>query len=151
MKKYISRATKWLAFLTIISVAVLLIGIIFIVTDSSIVGLQIGLTMLGGLMSILFLSCFFAEKSRYLIIDNEKIVLPRGADKNGKTSFQRTTIRINEICSFRSEQCKGDGIISKDTLFHILTLKDGMTIKFTLCAYGKEAEREIIEIIKKSI
>ena len=151
MKTYISRETKWLAILTIISVAVLIAGIICIVAHSSNVELQIGLTMLGGLMSMLFLACFFAEKSRYLTIDCEKIVLPRGADKNGKMSFQKTVINIDEIHSIKSELYKGDGIISKDTLFHTLKLKDGTAIKFTLYAYGKDAEKEILESIEKHI
>lgn len=151
MKTYTSRATKWLAFFTIISVAVLIAGIICILANSSDGGLQIGLTMLGGLMSVLFLSCFFSEKSRYLTIDDERIILPRGADKNGKMSFHRTIINIDEIHSIKSELYKGDGIVSKDTLFHILKLKDGTAIKFTLFAYGKDAEKEILKIIEKHI
>ena len=95
MKKYTSRATKRLAILTTISVAVLIVGIICILAHLSSVGLQIGLTMLGGLMSSLFLSCIYAEKSRYLTIDDEKIVLPRGANINEKTSFNRTIINTN--------------------------------------------------------
>ena len=151
MKKYTSRAAKWLAILTIISVAVLIAGIICILSHSSNVGLQIGLTMLGGLMSILFLSCFLADKSRYLTIDDEKIVLPRGANINEKTSFNRIIINTNEIRSIKSELYKGDGIISKDTLFHTLKLNDGTRIKFTLYAYGKDAEDEILAAIKKLI
>ncbi len=151
MKKYTSRAIKWLAILTIISAAVLIAGIICILVHSSNVGLQIGLTMLGGLMSILFLSCFFAEKTRYLTIDDKKIVLPRGANINEKTSFSRTIINTNEIHSIKSELHKGDGIIAKDTLFHTLTLNDGTRIKFTLYAYGKDAEDEILATMKKLI
>ena len=151
MKKYTSRAVKWLALVAVISIAILSAGVICIIIDSANVGLQIGLTMLGGLMTILFLSCFFAEKSRYLTIDDKKIVLPRGADKNEKISFNRTIINTNEIRSIRSELYKGDGIISKDTLFHTLTLNDGTRIKFTLYSYGKDAEDEILEAIKKHI
>ena len=150
MKRYKSCATKWLAILTIISVAVLIAGIICILARSSNVGLQVGLTMYGGLMSILFLSCFFAEKSRYLTIDDEKIVLP-GTIINEKTSFRRTIINTNEIRSIKSELYKGDGIISKDTFFHTLKLNDGTRIKFTLYAYGKDAEDEILAAIKKLI
>ena len=151
MKKYTSRATKWFALFSIISTLMLLIGIIFIIVNISNVGLQFGLTLLGGFMSILSLSCFFAEKSRYLKIDDEKIVLPRGAIINEKTSFRRTIINTNEIRSIKSELYKGDGIISKDTLFHTLTLNDGTRIKFTLYAYGKDAEDEILSAIKKLI
>ena len=102
-------------------------------------------------MSILFLSCFFAEKSRYLTIDDEKIVLPRGTIINEKTSFRRTIINTNEIRSIKSESYKGDGIILKDTLFHTLKLNDGTRIKFTLYSYGKDAEYEILAAIKKLI
>ena len=151
MKRYTSCATKWLAILTIISVAVLIAGIICILARSTNVGLQVGLTMFGGLMSILFLSCFFAEKRRYLTIDDKKIVLPRGTIINEKTSFRRTIINTNEIRSIKSELYKGDGIISKDTLFHTLKLNDGTIIKFTLYAYGKDAEDEILAAIKKLI
>ena len=151
MKTYTPRATKWLTILTVISVAVLIVGIICILAHSSNIGLQIGLTMLGGFMSIIFLSCFFAEKSRYLTIDDEKIVLPRGANINEKTFFNRTIIYTNKICSIKSELYKGDGIIAKDTLFHTLTLNDGTRIKFTLYAYGKDAEDEILAAIQKLI
>ena len=68
MKKYTSCAIKWLAILVIISVAAFIAGIVCILAHSSDVGLQIGLTMLGGVMSILFLTCFFAERSRCLTI-----------------------------------------------------------------------------------
>ena len=151
MKIYISRATKWLAVLAIVGVTVLISGIICILAHSSNVGLQIGLTMLGGLMSILFLSCFFAEKSRCLTINDEKIVLPRGVDINEKTSFNRTIINTNKIRSIKRELHKGDGIIAKATFFHTLTLNDGTRIKFTLYAYGKDAEDEILSAIKKII
>ena len=151
IKKYTSRATKWLAILTIISVAILITGIICILSHSSNVGLQVGLTMLGALMSILFLCCFFAEKSRYLTIDNEKVILSRGADINEKKSFRKTVINISEIHSIKSELYKGDGIISKDTLFYTLKLNDGTAIKFTLYDYGKAAEKEILESIEKHI
>ena len=74
MKKYIPCGTKWFAILTIISSAMLLTGIVFIVTNSFDVGVQFGLTIFGGLMSILFLCCYFAAKSRVLIIDSDKII-----------------------------------------------------------------------------
>ena len=151
MKKYISRVTKRLAFLSIISVTVLIAGIVFIVAEISNIGLQFALTMLGGLMSILFLSCFFAEKSRALTIDSNKIILPRGAFRNGKISFQKIIINKSEIRSIKSELQKGDGIIAKDVLFHTLMLEDGTTIKFTLYNYGKTAEDEILKTIKKHI
>lgn len=149
MKKYISRATKWLAFFTIISILMLLIGVALTIVKLSDVGF--GFTVLGAMMSILFLCIYFAERSRWLTIDDSKIVLPRGADNNGKMVLKRTIIKIDEIVSVESKFYKGDKIISGDCFFHTLKLKDNTKITFTLYAYGKEAEREIIEIIKKSV
>lgn len=151
MKKFTSRATKWLAIFAIISSVMLVIGVILIVVNFSNVGLTVGLTVGGGLMSILFITCFFAENSHWLTINGDEIVLPRGADRNGKKIFQRTIIKLNEIVSVESKFYKGDKIISNDCFFHTLKLKDGAKITFTLFAYGKDAEKEIIETIKKSI
>ena len=151
MRKYTSRATKLLAVFAIISVIMLVIGLILIVSNSSNLELKLVITIFGGLMSIIFLSCFFAEKSRWLAINDNEIVLPRGADNNGKMVFKRTIIKVDEITSVESNLYKGDGLISKDTLFHTLKLKDGTKVTFTLCSYGKTTEKEILETIKKII
>ena len=110
--------------------------------------MQLVLTMLGGFMSILFLSCFFAEKSRWLAIDADKIILPRGADHNGRMVIKRTVIKTDEIISLESKFHKGDKIITDDCFFYTVKLKNGAKITFTLYAYGKEAEKEIVETIK---
>ena len=151
MKIYISRATKWLAVLAIVGVTVLISGIICILAHSSNVGLQVVLTMLGGFLAILFLCCFLTEKSRWLTIDPHQIVLPRGADHDGKMIFKRTIIKTGDIVSVESNLYKGNGLISKDTYFHTLKLKDSTKVTFTLYAYGKDAEKEIIKTIKNSI
>ena len=152
MKKYTSRTTKWFALAAIISLMVLLVGIVLIVVKISDLSIQVGLIMFGGSMSILFLICFFAGKSRWLTIDADKIVLPRGAIYNGKNYFKRAVIRIDEITCVESEFHKGDKfqIFMEDFFFYTLKLKDGTKIKFTLFEYGK-AEKEIIETIKKYI
>lgn len=147
MKKYTSHATKWLAIFAVVSIVMLLIGIILIIVNFSNTDLQFGLTMSGGLMSVLFLTCFFADKSRCLTISNDKIILPRGADNNGKIVFKKTIISIDKISSIESRLYKGN-LFSKDTYFHMLKLKDGTKISFTLYAYGKEAEKEILKTIK---
>ena len=89
MKKYTSRAVSWLFLLTLINALALLIGIVLIAVNFSNVGLQIVLTVLGGFLTILFLCCFLTEKSRWLTIDPHQIVLPRGADHDGKIIFKR--------------------------------------------------------------
>ena len=148
MKKYISKATKPLLFVTVICCALLVIGMILAFIEIPNNGLSIGLIFTGGLLGILFLACYFAEKSRSLIIDVDKIVFPRGAEINGKICFTKTVISTSDIKSIESGLLKGDGLIAKDTNFYTLRLADGKRVTVTLYAYGKQAETEIMEVIK---
>lgn len=149
MKKYVSRATRWLAIVSLICGAVLLIGMILIFAE--IPAVAVAMVALGGILGVLFFSCFLAEKSRVLIIDNEKIIFPRGADKNGKIIFQKTVVKFCNISSIDTKLSKGDGLIVKDTYFYTIKLKDGTRITVTLCAYGKYAEKEIFKMMKDRI
>ena len=151
MKKYTSQATKWLMIVSLICGVVLLTGIIFAFAGIGNIGVLIGLILMGGLLGILFFSCFIADKSRTLIINADQITFPRGAEINGKTVFQKTTIQTTQIRSVETKFYPGDGVIAKDTNFYTLRLKDGTSVTFTLYAYGKEAEKEILETIKSSI
>ena len=151
MKKYTSQATKRVTFLIVICTLIFLIGFVLIIVDISNKGLQIGLTLFGGFTGFLLLCCFFAEKSRCLIIDADKIVLPRGVDINGKAAPKRTVINTDEIISLKIEFYKGDNILTNGCFFYTLKLKGGTKITFTLFSYGKEAEKEIIETIKNGI
>jgi hypothetical protein len=148
MKKYVSQATKWLGIIALLCGVALLVGIILAFVNTSMT--SIVTIALGGMYGILFLSWFLAEKSRALIIDTEKIIFPRGAYKNGKMVFQKTTVKLCDINSVDTKLHKGDGIISKDTSFYTINLKDGTKITVTLYAYGKEAENEILETIKRN-
>lgn len=150
MKKYNSQATKWLVIPSLISIAMLITGVVCVIVDISDIISQIGLISLGGLFSILFIACCLAEGSRYLTIDDEKIDLPRGADINGKTALKRTVAAIDGINSIESALRKGNRIVTKDTNFYSLRMKDGAIISFTLYAYGKN-EEEIISTLKKKI
>ena len=147
MKKYFSRATMCLGIIALLCGVALLVGSILAFVNTSMS--SIVMIALGGVFGILFLICFLAEKSRALIIDTEKIIFPRGADKNGKIVFQKTTVKLCDINSVDTKLYKGDGIISKDTSFHTINLKDGTKITVTLYAYGKESENEILETIKR--
>ena len=151
MKKYTSQATKWLMIVSLICGVVLLTGIIFAFAGIGNIGVLIGLILMGGLLGIIFFSCFIAEKSRALIINADQITFPRGVEINGKTVFQKTTIQTTQIRSVETKFYPGDGVIAKDTDFYTLRLKDGTSVTFTLYAYGKEAEKEILETIKSSI
>ena len=150
-KKYMSRETKWVAFFAAICSLMLLIGIILAVVNSSATDLIFVLIGFGGFVGIIFYIALFAEKSRWLTIDADEIVLPRGADHDGKMSFERTVVRMDEIVSVESKLLKGDQITTADCFLHTLHLKNGTKITFTLYAYGKEEEKEIIETIKSSI
>ena len=149
MKKYASSSLKWLMMITLISCAILLVGIILAFVKVTNIGLPIGLILTGGLLGILSFSCFLAEKSRVLIISTDQIIFPRGAEVNGKTVFQKTIIKTSEIRSVEAKSYKGDGAITKDTIFYTLQLTDSRIITVTLYHYGKEAEKEIFEAIKR--
>jgi len=151
MKKYITKATKPLLFVTLICCALLVLGIILAFIEIPNIGLTIGLILIGGLLGILFLVCYFAEASRTLIIDTEKMMFPRGAEINGKIVFHKIVVRICDIGSVESKFHKGDKLISDDCFFYTLRLKDGTSVIVTLYAYGKEAEKEIWETIQSSI
>ena len=151
MKKYTSQATKWLMIVSLICGVVLLTGIIFAFAGIGNIGVLIGLILMGGLLGIIFFSCFIADKSRALIINADQITFPRGAKINGKTVFQKTTIQLKQIRSVEIKFQPGDGVIAKDSNFYTLRLNDGTRVTFTLYAYGKEAEKEILETIKSSI
>ena len=151
MKKYTPRAAKWMAVTTLICGAILLAGIILAFMDVANIVLPIVLISSGGLSGIIFLSCYFAEKSRTLIIDTDKIIFPRGADKDGKIVFRKTVIKMSEIHTVERKFHKGDKIISDDCFFYTMRLKDGTTITVTLYAYGKETEKEIFKTIQEGL
>ncbi|MBE6932185.1 MAG: hypothetical protein E7464_02220 [Ruminococcaceae bacterium] len=151
MKIYAPTALKWLAAVTLVCGIVFLSGIILIFAKISNVSFSIGFTLLGGLLGMLFLICYLAERTRVLSIDNEKIILPRGVSINGKMVFQKTVVKWSEIGSVKSNFLPGDKIISEDCFFHTLGLKDGRKVTFTLFSYGKDEEKDILETIKRNI
>lgn len=157
MKKYTSRVIKWAAFSTIIGMVMLVIGIILMIIKLSDIGLEF--SSIGAAISIVSLCFYFSEKSRWLTIDDSKIDLPRGANINGKIAFERTVIKIDEIVSVEREFQKGGGIIGiffgaitpAACFINTIKLKDNTEIVFYLDTYGKKAENEIIETLRKSI
>ena len=150
MGKYMSRDVIWLGILTVICSIAVTVGAVFAYYMSNNVWSML-LIISGGMLFVIFFTCCIAEMSRTLFIDGEKIILPRGTEKNGNTTFRKTVVRLDEITSIESTLYKGDGIISKDCRFHTLKLKNGTKVAFTLYAYGKRAEKEIIEILRNSI
>ncbi len=106
---------------------------------------------MGGIYGFFLTMSYFGQKSRVFTIDEEKICLPRGASINEKFSFSKTSIKKSDICAVRRELFKGDGIISKDTNFYTLELKDGTKITFPLYEFGKSAEKEIFGLLKECV
>lgn len=151
MKKYTSRAAKWLGILFLVSVVISITSIILIILNSPDIGLRIGIIIGGVTVSLLLLVCYLSEKDRSLAMDAHKIILPRGVYVNGKMAFKKTVVKMSKIKSVESKLHNGDGLISKDTFFHTLNLKDGTKVTVTLYAFGKKTEKEILETIQKSI
>ena len=152
MKRYSPKTVKGFFLISVICALILVIGIILIITNHPNLSLKIGMTIGGGMMAPLFLLIFFADRSRWLEIDEKRISLPKGTiDNDGNTILKRTVIEMNEIASLESKFHKGDKIISDDCFFYTFKLKDGTSITVTLYAYGEEAEKEILETIKSSI
>ena len=151
MKKYISQATKILSIISLLSFLILILGIVLFFVKNPNVALAIGFTVFGSFLTILFTPVTLAERNRFVMIDLDEISLPRGVEINGKIVFQRTRIKLSEIASLESKQHKGIFLITKDTCFYTLNLNYDVKITFTLYAYGKHAEKEIIEVIKSRL
>ena len=147
MKKYEPRANKWLACFTAISAVSLIIGIILFVTDAPSFELNLMFTMVGFMLSIVFSTAYVASKTRWMTIDDEKIVFHLSISVNGK-SVSKKTVRFNEIASVHSEFRKGDLVFVGDCFIHTMKLNDGSEIEFFLYEYGRETEQEIVKTIK---
>lgn len=161
MKKYVSSSLKillpCLIFFGIVLFAAVLMLFLELVSSS----IAVQLTIFAFPLFILFLLIFFAEKSRYLTVDDRQITLPRGAIINGKTAFSKTLIEFDSVCSFESKFRKGDhgvfaliisllgGVNAKDTTFYSIKLINGDTVTFTLYEFGKNSEKEIVSTIKR--
>ena len=163
MKKYVSSSQKWLLLCLIVFVMILIADVIIFVFKLVSTSVYVPLTIFSFLLFILFLAIFFAEKSRYLTVDDRQITLPRGAIINGKTAFSKTLIEFDSVCSFESKFRKGDhgvfaliisllgGVYAKDTTFYSIKLINGDTVTFTLYEFGKESETEIVSAIKRRL
>ena len=163
MKKYNSSGTKIFAVIAVVCVCMLIAGLIFKIANIAF-PYALELIVGGCLFGMLFVPVFFAQRSRYLIIDEEKVVFPRGCTRNKKLVFQRTVVRFDEIRSVKSEFHKGESefmaivwglfgmTAAGDTYFYTLTLKDDTQIEgICLYEYGKKAEKEIFEMICQSV
>ena len=160
MKKYRSSGTKILAVIAAVCVCMLIAGMI--AGDSF--SYTYELTLLGGGFGIIFVPVFIAERSRYLIIDEEKVIFPPGCNQNEKLVFQRLEVRFDEICSVKIDFHKGEsefmaivwglfGLTSVgDQYSYTLNLIDDTKIEVgCLYQYGEKAEKEISEMICRSV
>jgi hypothetical protein len=145
MKKYHSASLKKIATVTALCLAATLISVI-LMFEKEFDFFFLALFFIW--MDFLCFIAYFAEKSRYLTIDHEKVLFPRGVG-NGRKFFQRTMVKFCDIQSFESKLIKQDDIFlgTGEYFHHTLTLKDGTILSVYLYAYGKEAETEIVETI----
>ena len=94
MKKYVSRATKWLGIIALLCGIAVLVGIILAFANTSMTSFV--MIALGGMFGILFLSCFLAEKSRALIKcrqDITQILFVKTADFSLKQTISQARIK----------------------------------------------------------
>ena len=150
MKKYEARANKWLACFTAICVVSFIIGIILFMIDAPYFELNLMLTMLGFILSIVFATVYIASKTRWMTIDDEKIVFHLSVSVDGK-SVSKKTVRFDEIDCVESKFRKGDLVFVGDCFIHRMKLTDGSEIEFFLHEYGRDTEEKIIETIKNRI
>lgn len=81
---------------------------------------------LGIPFSIVFLTVYLANRSRYILIDDEKIVCSRGATvitQNGEQQrkFDRTTLAYNDICNVKRDIIKGVKLLLMIHCFIVLS------------------------------
>ncbi len=148
MKKYVANYLKWIGVLSLISILVFAIGIVLFLFSELSYEIPLSLTFVGGIFGFFLTMAYFSQKSRVLTLDEEKVVLPRGAYINEKLSFSKTSIKKSGICCVERTFFKGDKIISEDTYFYTVKLKDGTKVTFPLYEYGKKAEEEIFGLLK---
>jgi hypothetical protein len=154
MKKYTPKSVKVLLFLILINILMLPICFSLIFFDFLDPVLIIGLLVLFVFLALFFLCCLLAVKSRWLLIDDNKIILPRGTEHNNELFYKRTVVKICDIDSIECHLYDGDTLAflyNANSQFYTLKLKDGTRITFHLSDYDENAEKEIIETIKNCI
>ena len=157
MKKYTPIATKWLAAISLICGAMVVVGIVLGFMESGDSDVVLLLISMGTMLGIIVFPVFLASRTRYLLIDEKTIILPRGTAVNGKVTLgKRTVIQRKDILSLSSQYYRAPLILKiladhADQTYHTITLKDGTSIRFQLSEYGKKAEKEILAIIRQSI
>jgi hypothetical protein len=165
MKKYNSSDTKIVAVIAAVGVCMLIAGIILTIAKIPLLALKVIFIVFGLFFSGMFIPSFFAEKSRYLIIDEEKIDFPRGCSIEGKCNSKRTVVRFDEIRSVKTKFYEGDrypvfvdviltliGLLPReDTYFYTLNLKDNTQIEVNCIRHYGKSEKEIFETICQSI
>ena len=163
MKKYNSSDTKIVAVIAAVGVCMLIAGIILTIAKIPLLALKVIFIVFGLFFSGMFIPGFFAEKSRYLIIDEEKIDFPRGCSIEGKCNSKRTVVRFDEIRSVKTKFYEGDTVFVSvilmlfgmpsmgDTYFYTLNLKDNRQIEVNCIRHYGKFEKEIFETICQSV
>lgn len=163
MKKYNSSDQKIVAVIAFVGVCMLIAGIILTIAKIPLLALKVILIVFGLFLSGIFIPCAFGERSRYLIIDEEKIDFPRGCSIEGKYNSKRTVVRFDEIRSVKTKFYEGDTVFVSvilmlfgmpsmgDTYFYTLNLKDDRQIEVNCIRHYGKSEKEIFEMICQSV
>ncbi len=155
MRKYESTALPLMRALALFCLASLVIALALTVLDWGSASIKGLFWFFGGMGVMLFIPCYFAEKSRYLLIDSEKITLTFGSMRllpngKGKLMTKRLTLPFCEISHIDVEFYEVQTLHAKPTNFYVFTLKNGERYRVTLYSYGKEAVKEILGILREN-
>ncbi len=149
MKKYRQSSIKFLSVLIAICCLMITVGIVLVLIDYKSQNLIFFFLGIGIPWALILFSVLLPAARNYLLIDDEKIVLPITRVPN--ISVKRNVLLYNQISCIRVVKHKGDGLISKDTTFYHFILNDGREFSETFYCYGKVLEQEIVEQLKKYV
>ena len=156
MKKFYSKYCKYIFSLLLIGIIVLTVGILIaIFAKDKLLNLKISLIAVSGFITIFTPVIYFAERSRWIAITDDVLILPRGVEiiwENGikNCCIQRTELPICEIASVTRKLHKGDGIIILDTYYYSFIMKDNNSYTLPLFSYDESALNQIFDILLAS-
>lgn len=126
MTKYYSKNCKYILAAMFFGLAVLLIGIVAcIVFNNELFELKLFLILFGAVITLITIPTYFAEKSRWIAIHNDELLLPKGVQivelsGNKSICMKRISLSIKEIKRVTKEFRKGDKIVLGNTYFYFL-------------------------------
>lgn len=149
MKKYRRSSVKVFAALAALCALMIIAGIVLVLYIPGQLHWILFLLGTGISMGIVFSAILIPCARNYLLLDDEKIVLP--ITHAPRLRLKRNPIAFREIKGIKVTTYQGDGVISKDTTIYRFILNNGLEFTVTFYSYGKEAEQEIVAHLKAHI